>query len=154
DAFKGRLWAEIVRPGRAESVERALLEAASRLDVKPVASPACYFAEPGGHATYRLLCAVRQGVPLDQLVVASTVLPAHSIPAPEEAAERWADLPDAVANTVRLAEMCSGDVLPRGAVAPPVQLPKGQDAAGYLKLLCERAYTQKTWRDEPAARRR
>jgi hypothetical protein len=50
--------------------------------------------------------------------------------------------------------MCRSDVLPRGVVLPPAKLPDGQNAEGFLRLLCERALPQRTWQDEPAVRRR
>jgi hypothetical protein len=37
DAFGGRIWAELVRPGKSEAAERVLLEAAFKHAVKPVA---------------------------------------------------------------------------------------------------------------------
>jgi hypothetical protein len=67
DVFRNRLWLEIVRPGRPEASERALLEAGLRLGCKPVASLHAYLGTPSDHATFRLLAAIRQGVPLDQL---------------------------------------------------------------------------------------
>src|SRR5262249_45836129 len=48
DAYRGRLWAEVVRPGRSEAAELGLLDVGSRSGVKPVASPAAYFPEARG----------------------------------------------------------------------------------------------------------
>jgi DNA polymerase III alpha subunit len=154
DAFRGRLWAEVIRPGRSEAAEGALLEAAFRVGARPVASLGCYLATPGEHAAYRLLGAVRRGVTLDQLPAALPVLPGHHLADPDDVAARWRDLPDALANASKLAEICREDVLPRGTLPLPAQVPQGQTAAGYLRLLCERALPLRGFADEAAARRR
>jgi DNA polymerase III alpha subunit len=49
---------------------------------------------------------VRQRVPLDRLPAALDLLPGHHLVSPEEAERVWADLPDAPANTLRLARLC------------------------------------------------
>jgi hypothetical protein len=36
DAFRGRLWVELVRPGGSEATERALVEVGSRFNARPV----------------------------------------------------------------------------------------------------------------------
>jgi DNA-directed DNA polymerase III PolC len=154
EAFRGRLWVELVRPGGSESNERALVEVGSRFNARPVASVGAHFAVAGGYWLYRLLTAIRQAQPLEELPGRLAAGPPHHLATPDEVAERFRDLPDALANAGRLAEMCRSDVLPRGVVLPPAKLPDGQDAEGYLRLLCERALPQRTWQDEPTVRRR
>jgi DNA polymerase III alpha subunit len=68
--------------------------------------------------------------------------------------ERFRDLPAAITNAVALAEMCRSDVLPRGLVMPPARVPQNQDAQGHLRELCERAFRQRSWSNEPGARKR
>jgi DNA polymerase III alpha subunit len=154
DSYRGRLWAELVRPGPSDARELGLVEAGSRCGARPVASLGAHFACPSGLAAYRLLTALRQHQTLDDLPGRLPVLPAHHLAGLAEVQERFRDAPDALANAARLAEMCRGDVLPRGRVAPPARVPDGQDADSYLRLLCERALPQRAWSDEPAVRRR
>src|SRR5207253_206454 len=42
EAYCGRLWAEVIRPGKSEVAEGALLEAAFRVGARPVASLAAH----------------------------------------------------------------------------------------------------------------
>jgi DNA polymerase III alpha subunit len=154
DAFRGRLWTELLRPGGTESNERALVEAGSRYGARPVAAIGSHFAHSTSYPVYRLLTALRLAKPLDDLPGRLPAGPAHSLATPEEVYERFRDLPDALANAGRLAEICRSDVLPRGIVLPPAKLPDGQDPESYLRLLCERALTQRTVPDEPGVRRR
>src|SRR5262249_29999383 len=121
---------------------------------KPVASLAAHLATPADHAAWKLIHAVKLGVGLSQLPASLPVLPAHHIATLDDVRQRFRDLPDAVANTVRLPAECRCDVLPRGRQSPPVKIPPGADATSHLRLLCERALPQHTWRDERQARRR
>jgi hypothetical protein len=79
DAYKGRLWLEIVRPGKSEASENALLGTGARLGLKPVASLGVRFATAASHADYRLAAAIRQGMALDQLPGRLPVTPAHHL---------------------------------------------------------------------------
>jgi len=154
DRCRSRLWVEVVRPGPPEAREKALLEVGFRLGLRPVASLAARFAAPNGAGPFRLLTAIRQGVALDQLPPRLPVRAQHHLADPDEVSQRFRDLPDAVANTERLAEACRSDVLPRGRVLPPCQVPAGQDPDTYLRLTCEREFPRRQWQDEPGARRR
>jgi DNA-directed DNA polymerase III PolC len=154
EAFRGRLWLEIARPGKTESGELALLDTGHRLGLRPVASTGAFLAAPNGHGTYRLLAAVRQKVSLDQLPARLPVVSANHLAGEAELRERFRDLPNALANAVSLAEMCRSDVLPRGTVLPPIRLPTGQDAQTQLRALCERGLRQRGWRDSAAVGKR
>jgi DNA polymerase III alpha subunit len=142
-----------VRPAPQGRRERDLLDDAKRVGVRPVASVAAHFAAPAGHAAFRLLAVVKKRAPVATLPP-GVVAPAHHLAEPREAAERFRDVPEAMANALQLAERCRSDVLPRGRAPLPARVPQGQTAFGYLKLLCERAFPGKVWEDEGAARRR
>jgi DNA polymerase III alpha subunit len=154
DVYRNRLWLEIVRPGRSEASERVLIEAGYRLGCKPLASLNAFLSLPSEHATYRLLCALRQGVTLDQLPARLPVLPTNHLASTEEIIERYRDLPNAIANTMLLADLCRSDVLPRGVRTLPSKLPPGQDAHEHLRHSCERALRQRYSSSDRAAEAR
>jgi error-prone DNA polymerase len=106
EACRGRLWLELVRPGRTEQAEQALLEAGSKSSCKPVASLRACLAAPGDHSVYRLLTAVRQSVSLDQLPGQLPVSPANHLAPDEVAREVFRDMPNALAHAATLAEAC------------------------------------------------
>src|SRR5438477_11221204 len=56
---------------------------------------------------------------------------------PAEMAERFRDFPEAVANTVRIAQRCHLQLETR-PLLPRFEVPAGQTAEGYLRRLAER----------------
>lgn len=56
---------------------------------------------------------------------------------PEEMSRLFRDLPEAIANTVRIAEMCSLDLGFRGYHLPQFPVPDGFTADSYLESLCQ-----------------
>jgi error-prone DNA polymerase len=153
EAFRHRLWLEIIRPGPSIHRERRLLEAGYSLGIKPVASLAAHFAADSGFDTYGLLAAVRSGKPGER-ATGGPVSSAHHLADPEAVYERFRDLPDAVVNTERLAECCRSDVLPRGLMLPPPHLAAGQDAVEHLRLLCDRGLSRRFAAEPRASRQR
>lgn len=55
---------------------------------------------------------------------------------PEEMARRFDSIPEAISNTIRIAEMCSLDLDFRGYHLPEFPLPAGFDPDSYLEHLC------------------
>jgi error-prone DNA polymerase len=91
---------------------------------------------------------------LDQLPRQLPITPAHHLVDQDELCRRFRDLPEAVHNLDVLAEQLRSDVLPSARILPPVRVPRGLDAAGYLRLLCERGLRQRGLAESAAARER
>jgi DNA polymerase III alpha subunit len=159
-APSGRLWVEVVRPGTGKGPaeeERALVTAGKAVGAPPVASLAVRFARPEQYGICKLLHAARKKLTLDDLPARlPEVDREHFLAPPGEAAERFADLREAVDNGLRLARLCSYDVVPRDGCPPPVKLPAGQDAPGELRKLARAAFNEAGghWRNEREARGR
>jgi DNA-directed DNA polymerase III PolC len=174
DAYGPRLWLEVVRPAPVPARQRAALDRARQLGVRPVASVAAHFARPEGHDMFRLLAAVRQGTLLDRQLIregeappslkrerkvgapfahasgSEEVTAAHHLADTETVYQRFRDLPEAVVNAQELGKQCRADVLPHGVILPSV----GPDALGRLRDLGERGLRRRAWQDTGAARRR
>jgi DNA-directed DNA polymerase III PolC len=156
EAFGKRLWLEIVRPrndGKAYR-EQELLACGQRLGLRLVASTAAHFAASDDYATYRVAAAVRQNTLLDQLPPMLPITPQHYLASPEELRRRFADLPDAVANTDALADQLNPHMLPRDRILPPAYVPRQLDATTFLHKLCERGLSERHLNENPAARQR
>jgi DNA polymerase III subunit alpha len=157
EAFGGRLWLEIVRPpigATAGRREHDLLACGHRLGLCPVASTAVHFAGPAEYSTFRLTTAMRRGILLEQLPRVLPLTPDHHLVAPAELRRRFHDLPAAVYNGERLAELLRSDVLPRELILPAPRLRPGMDQVRYLHRLCERGLQQRGLGADPEAKSR
>jgi DNA polymerase-3 subunit alpha len=107
-AFGDRLYVEVQRHGtRAEQeVEPQLLELAYRLGVPIVATNEVYFATPDDFEAHDALLCIADGryVSEDDR---RRVTREHHLKSGEAMAELFADLPEAVANTVEIAKRCA-----------------------------------------------
>ncbi len=107
-AFGDRLYVEVQRHGtRAEQeVEPQLLELAYRLGVPIVATNEVYFATPDDFEAHDALLCIADGryVSEDDR---RRVTREHYLKSGEAMAELFADLPEAVANTVEIAKRCA-----------------------------------------------
>lgn len=124
------LYVELV-PGRGREAAQAF---ARRHGLPPVATNAVWFAHPQDHARHRLLAAIGRNATL-------TTLPPDAVaprdawlkPGPEMA-RLFPDCPEALRNTVLLAERCAGGP-PEGRVTLPQAF--GQEALPRLRELVE-----------------
>lgn len=62
---------------------------------------------------------------------------------PDEMARLFADVPEAISNTVRIAEMCSLDLGFRGYHLPEFPIPEGFTPDSYLEHLCRQGATKR-----------
>jgi DNA-directed DNA polymerase III PolC len=155
DTFGARLWLEIVRPrGADRRHEGALLAAGRRLGIQAIASTAAHFAVPADYPAFRLITAVRQGILLEQLPRRLGIAPDHHLVERDTLEQRFHDLPEAVANTDRLAEQLSDKVLPSKLVLPPPFLSRQCDEVGFLRALCERGLRRRAVNDHHLYRQR
>jgi DNA-directed DNA polymerase III PolC len=154
DAFGSRLWLEIVRPARSAHQEQELVTFGRRLGLRPIASSAAHFATPQEYHALRIITAVSRATLIDQLPARLSITPDHHLLAPETLRYRFRDLPEAVSNTDALAEQLQSNVLPRDVVLPQPRLPRHHDAAGYLRLLCERGLRRRDLGESLTARQR
>lgn len=144
------LRAEIVRPSGSEREERALFAAAKRAGVKPVASSDVFFAEPGEFELHEALVAIGENRLLDEVHARLDPRRAAYLRSPEEMQRLFRDVPEALAETVRVAEACEFDLLGRKPVFPKL----GADSAARLRREAERGARRIYAKITPFVRRR
>ncbi len=104
------------RPCRRASELRTL---AGRLGVMAVALPDVFFADPADHRLHRLQRAMATGTTLSRLPAGEAAGPGSFLDAPAAYAKRFAVWPETIANTRRIAEMCTFRGPEFGTVLPP-----------------------------------
>ena len=137
DAFEpGMCFVELQDHGFPEQrvVNRVLVEAASALDLPIVASNDVHFLEKADGEAQLYLDCIRQN-----RVVAQERAGHHGsfemyLKSAEEMAETFRELPQAISNSVRIAEMCGDVSLKLGeAMLPKFPVPEGFDLDGYFR---------------------
>jgi DNA polymerase-3 subunit alpha len=117
--FGDRLYVELQRHGTEEerTAEPLLVELAYELELPLVATNECYFAKPDDYAAHDALICIAEGE-----VIASDdrrrLTPEHYFKPAAAMAALFADLPEAVANTVEIAQRCAYRVKSRKPILP------------------------------------
>ncbi|ACI98624.1 DNA polymerase III subunit alpha [Rhodospirillum centenum] len=110
--FPGRLYVELMRHpegpmGQAEDrIEPDLIDLAYAHDLPLVATNDVYFADPGMHQAHDVLLCIAEGAYIMQ-EERRRVTPHHCFKSAAEMRELFADLPEAVDNTVVIARRCA-----------------------------------------------
>ncbi|HEU0220613.1 MAG TPA: DNA polymerase III subunit alpha [Paracoccaceae bacterium] len=114
-AFPGRLYVEIQRhggggasrTGAEAATEPGLVGLAYALDLPLVATNDVHFASPDMYEAHDALLCIADGVFLDQAVPRRRLTPAHGFRSQAEMAALFADLPEALENSVEIARRCA-----------------------------------------------
>ena len=106
--FGDRLYVEIQRHGmaREKQVEPLLIELAYGHDLPLVATNECYFAEPDDHDAHDALLCIAEGRYLNE-DDRRRVTREHHFKSAEAMAAAFADLPEALDNTIEIARRCA-----------------------------------------------
>jgi DNA polymerase-3 subunit alpha len=128
EAFGDRLYVELQRHGQeAEAaVEPALLALARDHDLPIVATNDAYFAGPEMYDAHDALLCVAQGVHVAD-VNRWRLTVEHGLKSAAEMCAVFADLPDAVENTVLIAKRCAFAIEPVKPMLPPYDCAAGDE---------------------------
>ena len=118
-----------IRDTRDEPEAQRLQSVASDLGLATVVAPDVRYLSPEDSARYRILTAMRTG----QLLADVAALPDSSLPSEAVLRERYAQFPQAAANTQHIADLCRFD-FPLGQLRfPKLDLPAGQSSREMLQ---------------------
>ena len=138
--FPDRFYLELIRTGRAgeEDCVHASLELASRTGTPVVATNDVRFLSRRDFDAHEARVCIH-----DSRVLADTDRPRLYSPqqylrTPEEMAELFADVPEALANTVEIARRCNLDLTLGESVLPAFPVPEGQTEADFLEAEARR----------------
>ncbi len=120
-------------PRRPVPADHPLRRAARRCARPLVATPGSFFLTPADHAFHRLLRAISQNTSLSRLAPAQTAPADAWLAPPDEYRRRFAVCPEAVDNTVRLAERLTFAGPPRQVVMPALAGRSEAQAAALLR---------------------
>jgi len=112
-------------PGQAK-VNSALIEIGKKLEVPMVATNNCHYLERKDAKAHDILLCIQNGTRLKD--EKRTRLPADEdyMKSPEEMIEAFADVPEAITNTIEIAERCNFELNLGKFYLPDFTLPEGQ----------------------------
>ena len=126
-----------------QQLNRTLLSWGPHYKVGFVAANDVHYVNPEDAGPHDILLAIQTGKVLadpDRMRMSD---PSYYLRSPQEMAELFAEVPEALRNTLLIAERCQVDLEPKGYHLPPFQVPPGYDAQSYLRHLCERGLRER-----------
>jgi len=108
DIFQDRLYVELQRHGTEpeQTAEQSLIDLAYQLELPLVATNQAYFATPGAFEAHDALICISEGTVVNEND-RRRLTPEHYFKTRPEMAALFADLPEAIENTVEIARRCA-----------------------------------------------
>ncbi|MBX5437858.1 MAG: DNA polymerase III subunit alpha, partial [Alicyclobacillaceae bacterium] len=156
-AFPGAFFIELQGDDypHTDWLNEALAELAGRLGIPLVATSNVHHLTPEQFPVYDLLTCIRLRIDVHTPHPERPLNPARWLHGPDEAARRFAKYPEAIANTLRIAERCEVALRLGASLFPAYPLPPGErDAAGYLRKLVDRGATERYGKVDAPLRQR
>jgi len=122
-AFSGRLYVELQRHGMPEEerVEPGLIRLADAHDLPLVATNEPFFLDADMYGAHDALLCIAEGAYVAQQD-RRRLTPEHRFKSAAEMRARFADLPDAIDNTIAIAKRCAFMVEKRAPILPPFRV--------------------------------
>lgn len=137
--FPQSLYMEIMRHGLAveDQIEPILIELAYQYDIPLVATNEVFFNVPDMYEAHDALLCIAEGRYLNQ-DDRRRVTPHHYLKSAQEMVDLFADLPEAIQNTVVIAKRCSYMPVPHDPILPPYPTESGRTEAQELRYMAEK----------------
>ncbi|MEO1705359.1 MAG: DNA polymerase III subunit alpha, partial [Pseudomonadota bacterium] len=123
--YGDRLYVELQRhpgeggqPEAEQLTERGFVEMAYAMDLPLVATNDAYFPKPDMYEAHDALICIAEGAYVDQQQPRRRLTAQHYLKTPEEMAALFADLPEALENTVEIARRCAFKAYKRDPILP------------------------------------
>ncbi|WP_018718341.1 DNA polymerase III subunit alpha [Arhodomonas aquaeolei] len=159
--FPGRYYLELQRTGRPgdEDHVHAAVDLAAETGTPVVATNDVRFLEAGDFEAHEARVCIHEGRTLDDKRRPRHYSPEQYLRTPQEMAERFADIPEAVENTVEIARRCNLTLTLDQNVLPEFPVPEGMSIDEYLTVEARQGLERRLERiisaddPEPAATR-
>ncbi len=124
-SFGDRLYMELQRhptdgglPEAERATERGFVEMAYAMDIPLVATNDAYFPDEKMYEAHDAMLCVAEGAYVDQSQPRRRLTPQHYFKTPQEMVTLFADLPEAIENTVEIAQRCAFAAYKRDPILP------------------------------------
>jgi DNA polymerase-3 subunit alpha len=156
DVFPGRYFLELQDHGIAElaGVNRQVIALAREFDLPLVATNDVHYALRQQADIHDVLLCVQTGKTVNEPQRMRMDGDTYYMRSADEMAALFPDLPEALTNTLRVAEMCDLDLEFGSYHLPPFEVPQGYDPQSYLRHLCEEGLQRRYAEITPEIRQR
>lgn len=139
ERFPDRFYLELTRTGRPEEETylHAAVSLAQQADLPVVATNDIRFMDTGDFEAHELRVCIHDGRTLDDPRRPRLYSPQQYLRSAEEMQSLFADIPEALANTVAIAERCNVTLQLGKNFLPSFPTPNGETEADYLRALSE-----------------
>lgn len=120
-----------------ESINRALKELAPRYTARFVATNDVHYIEPGDARYQDILLAIQTGSLITDPNRFRMTDDTYYLRTPQEMSDLFREVPEALSNTLLIAERANVDLSTRGYHLPLFEVPPGCTTETYLRSLCE-----------------
>ncbi|MBI4786860.1 MAG: DNA polymerase III subunit alpha [Chloroflexi bacterium] len=156
DVFNDRFFVELQEHGIAEfaGLDKELIALAREFNLPLVATNDAHYLRPeDANAQDILLCIQTNTVVTDPKRMRMDGSD-YYLKSSEEMAQVWREFPEALANTLLIAERCNVDLDFKGYHLPIFPVPDGITSEAYLRKICEEGFNRHYPQGNPAARER
>ncbi len=120
-----------------ELVNKTLIDLGQRYKARFVATNDVHYIKPEDYRYQDILLAIQTGSVLTDPKRMRMTDSTYYLRSPQEMAQLFAHIPEALQNTLAIAERCTLDLGFKGYHLPEFDLPEGKTPHGYLRELCE-----------------
>ncbi len=128
---------------RQIEVNQGLKKLARDLKLPLIATGDIHYVKPDDKETHEILLAINTGKDLDdkdRMTLSDIDLCLQDA---DYFQKNFADVPEALSNTVKIADLCNLEIPLNQQLLPHFPLPKGQSAADYLEKLCQNGFKKR-----------
>ena len=120
-----------------KELNRKLIELGVRYSTRLVATNDVHYINPEDHRLQDILLAIQTGSVLTDPKRMRMTDPSYHLRSPQEMSILFAEVPEAISNTLTIAERCNVDLDFKGYHLPAFTVPQGHKPESYLRSLCE-----------------
>jgi DNA polymerase-3 subunit alpha len=120
-----------------KTINKGLIEMGPRYQAKFVATNDVHYVDAGDARYQDILLAIQTGSLLTDPNRMRMTDQSYFLRSPQEMSRLFHEVPDALSNTLLVAERCNVDLSSQGYHLPLFPVPDGHDAQSYLRLLCD-----------------
>ncbi len=126
-----------------ETINRNLLDLSHHYGARIVATNDVHYIKPEDARLQDILLAIQTGTVLTDPDRMRMTGPTYYLRSPQEMMRLFTEVPEAVSNTLLVAERCNVDLSVKDYRLPLFEVPGGQTAETYLRSLCENGAKQR-----------